>query len=275
VTVHFRLIGDVHGHLASYGKVAAQAKCSLQVGDMGYDYGAFPNLDHTKHVFFGGNHDDYTMGNTDLSPDDPLVLVGDNNYTVVAYGKRNFAEQCVGYLGELQDDPTVYEFINMPLHHLGNYGIWKIPGVVPVEGGLSGSIFWVRGAWSIDGKYRLSQGPHAGWFAREQLSIAEGETALELYARTKPDFVVTHDCPSDVQKYLRLLFSDGKKIPTQTGKLLQAMFDTHKPKLWVFGHYHQYVSFNHEETNFVCLNMFPEEGWCLDFDENLKPIGIV
>jgi len=228
-------------------------------------------LDPTKHVFIGGNHDDYTMRLTDLKPDDPQVLAGNNNFTVVGYGPNNFAEQHVGFLTELQDDPVVYEFSHMPPNHLGNFGVWNIPGVKPIED-LSGSIFYVRGAWSIDGRWRRSVAS-GGWFPREQLSMAEGTRALEMYEKLKPDFVVTHQAPTSAQKFLRLLYGDGKSIQTQTGTLLDLMHNIHQPKLWVFGHYHQFAAFEHRGTHFVCLNMFPEDGWCLDFDENLRPIG--
>jgi len=35
---------------------------------------------------------------------------------------------------------------------------------------------------------------------------------------------------------------------------LQIMFDMHRPKLWIFGHYHQDFDDVIKGTRFVCLN---------------------
>lgn len=283
--LHFRVIGDVHGHLDSYVQVAKKAHASFQVGDMGFNYDyllkkkypghSSPNepLDSNRHVFIGGNHDNYTLGLTDLSVDDPRVIEPCSNYTVVGFGEHNMAEQHVGYLHEVNNVPAVYEFIEMPPHHLGSYGVWKVPGVEPVDGGLSGYVFFVRGAWSIDGKFRRTRGKEWHWFPREQVSMSEGTRALEMYEEVKPDFVITHAAPTFILNHLRLLFSDGNPIPTQTGRLLEAMFEVHKPKLWCFGHYHQSWRGEFDGTQFMCLNQFPDEGWTLDFDKHMKIIG--
>lgn len=272
--LHFRVIGDVHGHLDSYVQVAEQARCSLQVGDMGFDYKGLDGLDPELHRFIGGNHDNYTLGKADLSVDDPRVQKPESPYTIVGFGEHNMAEQHVGYLHEVNNEPEVYEFIEMPPNHLGNFGVWKVPGVEPVEGGLSGYIFYVRGAWSIDGKFRRSRGGAWHWFPREQVSAYEGAKALEMYEAIKPDFVVTHAAPMFILNHLRLMFSDGKPIPTQTGRLLEAMFQIHKPKLWCFGHYHQFWKGEIDGTQFMCLNQFPDAGWTLDFNKHMEIIGL-
>ena len=60
-----RIIGDVHGKYREYCKVAQGAEFSLQLGDMGFNYGVmdfekkFFKLSDDKHKFFGGNHDNY------------------------------------------------------------------------------------------------------------------------------------------------------------------------------------------------------------------------
>lgn len=55
-----RIIGDVHGKINEYLATARFADSSVQVGDMGFRYDEI-NLDPTKHVFFGGNHDNYDV----------------------------------------------------------------------------------------------------------------------------------------------------------------------------------------------------------------------
>jgi|14BtaG_2_1085337.scaffolds.fasta_scaffold64280_2 hypothetical protein len=54
-----RIIGDVHGKMEEYKKVAQRAEYSLQLGDMGFDYDPLKELDFACHQFFGGNHDNY------------------------------------------------------------------------------------------------------------------------------------------------------------------------------------------------------------------------
>jgi predicted phosphodiesterase len=54
-----RVIGDVHGRYKEYLKIASESEYSLQVGDMGFNYGPLSPLDSSKHVFLGGNHDNY------------------------------------------------------------------------------------------------------------------------------------------------------------------------------------------------------------------------
>lgn len=55
-----RVIGDVHGKIKQYLAIAKAADASVQVGDMGFQYTDI-RLDPTKHVFFGGNHDNYDI----------------------------------------------------------------------------------------------------------------------------------------------------------------------------------------------------------------------
>lgn len=63
---HLRLIGDVHGRISDYVKLAQEAEYSIQVGDLGFEYhnehgrGEIDVLDPVRHRVIGGNHDDYT-----------------------------------------------------------------------------------------------------------------------------------------------------------------------------------------------------------------------
>lgn len=53
------IIGDVHGKMDSYIQIAKDCEASVQVGDMGFNYYALKQLNANKHMFFGGNHDNY------------------------------------------------------------------------------------------------------------------------------------------------------------------------------------------------------------------------
>lgn len=239
---HFTIIGDVHGKYEQYKRICAGTDYSLQLGDMGFNYDPITSLDANKHRFFGGNHDGYHLTPVDLDENDPQVIDPKNHYVVT---------------------DRVYNMHRFPKHSLGQWGTWEIPEVNSPN--LS-KIFFVRGAWSIDQKWRTEG---IDWFKEEELNQRQARAAFEDYKRCKPDFVVTHCVPTEFLPSLRLLYSDGKPIPTQTGSLLQAMFDYHKPKLWVFGHYHQDLIKEYFGTFFICLS----ELSVLEFDKNMNILG--
>ena len=58
--IHFRMIGDVHGRIDEYVKLASEAEYSIQVGDLGFSYLGMESLDPARHRVVGGNHDNYT-----------------------------------------------------------------------------------------------------------------------------------------------------------------------------------------------------------------------
>lgn len=106
-------------------------------------------------------------------------------------------------------------------------------------------IFTIRGAESID-KHLRTEG--VDWFANEELNYQEQLEAFDFYVKVKPKIVISHDCP---QAIAHSLFGIPNK--SQTRQMLQAMFDEHKPDLWVFGHHHKSKDVNILGTRFVCL----------------------
>ncbi len=132
-------------------------------------------------------------------------------------------------------------------HFLGDYGTYNVPGF--------GNIFFIRGGLSID-RYRRTEG--VSWWRQEELGMKECYAALDEYSKVKPDFVVTHGCPVSVVPYVT---SSLLIFPSRTNQLLEQMFATHKPKQWVFGHYHQSWNKTIDGTHFTCLR----ELECLDF----------
>lgn len=108
-----------------------------------------------------------------------------------------------------------------------------------------GELFSVRGADSID-KHLRTEG--IDWFANEELTYAEGMKCLDYYEKCQPKIVVSHDCPQSV---MTSLFGYPEK--SRTRQLLEAMFEAHKPNLWVFGHHHKSKDVDILGTRFVCL----------------------
>lgn len=103
----------------------------------------------------------------------------------------------------------------------------------------------VRGADSID-KYRRIEG--VDWFADEELDFKEMLEVYDKYLINKPEIMVTHDCPHELRKEL---FNISDKSATSNG--LQAMFEEHQPKIWLFGHHHKPKDIVINGTRFICL----------------------
>ena len=61
----FRIIGDVHGKHQKLVEIASQAKYSLALGDIGFDYHFLKNnFSSDNHKMIGGNHDNYSKDAT-------------------------------------------------------------------------------------------------------------------------------------------------------------------------------------------------------------------
>lgn len=115
------------------------------------------------------------------------------------------------------------------------------PKILPSFGYLPASeIFYIRGAYSIDWKSRTIG---VDLFENEELTIAEGYQALDLYDKIRPKFVVSHDCPTTFS------WTFSNFPPSRTRQLLQSLLDIHQPKLWVFGHHHLSI----RTEKFICL----------------------
>ena len=80
------ITGDVHGLTKRYVKQVKDSGCeySLQIGDMGFNYDELALLDDNKHMFFGGNHDNY-----DFYREEPKAL-GDYGFRMVGNLKMFF-----------------------------------------------------------------------------------------------------------------------------------------------------------------------------------------
>lgn len=131
-------------------------------------------------------------------------------------------------------------------HFLGDYGVHHIMGF--------GDIFFIRGGLSIDRHIRTEG---VDWWYNEELSMAECYAALTEYQRTKPNFVVSHECPQSIIPHVT---ASSLLIPSRTNQLLEQLFSIHQPDRWVFGHYHTSWNKVINGTQFTCL----DELECLD-----------
>ena len=143
------------------------------------------------------------------------------------YDKRKFV-----FIRGNHDNP---DMCRKHKNYLGEWGVFK-------------KIFYISGAWSIDRAWRKEG---LDWWADEELTMEQSYKALDMYLLTKPEIVISHDCPTSILKMLH-----SEIIETRTGQLLQSMFDKHQPKNWYFGHHHKAWQGELFGTKFRCLDCF-------------------
>lgn len=231
---HLRIIGDCHGKFDKYLHLAKESTYSLCVGDVGFEYSYFERLlDPTYGKFLGGNHDNYTKEICNCTDRENCTLCESRGYT----------------------------FNKLSRHFLKDYGVWEVPDF--------GSVFYVRGAWSIDQDWRIR---NVSWWEDEELTYQQCVNAIDAYEKLKPDFVVTHTVPESVIPSIPFNKMFGDTIHgSRTEQMLENMYQIHQPLRWIFGHWHVDWKkwFEHPKTNkkteFICLN---ELGY-IDFPKKL------
>lgn len=147
----------------------------------------------------------------------------------------NYHKICLGNHDNYHSRPKPYD--------LGDYGTHIVPDF--------GRIFFVRGGYSIDYKVRT---PGVDYFPEEELSNEILEAAYEAYIAEKPKFMISHECPLSIRDEIpfRRVANIGD-IQTRTAYWLDKMYQAHKPKVHIFGHYHLLWQKVLKSTQFICL----------------------
>lgn len=123
--------------------------------------------------------------------------------------------------------------------------------------------FFVNGAWSIDGigapwdQGRRTEG--FNWWSNEEEDQVTLDLLIEEFADTKPSTVVSHEAPFEVTD---IFFNPTERYISKTAYALTQMFRSHKPKRWLFGHWHRRRDKVIDKCRFICL----EEGGYIDLD---------
>jgi hypothetical protein len=143
----------------------------------------------------------------------------------------------------LAGNHEMFDFIWSVPHFLGDFGTWEVPNFP--------SMFFIRGAWSIDRKFQRADD-------REELSYASCQEALNQYKIAKPTIMFTHDAPKEIVDHIGnpnawSMFGWDEPQPCKTQELLQQCWEFHQPKLWFFGHHHKTWKMETETTVFHCL----------------------
>lgn len=123
---------------------------------------------------------------------------------------------------------------------------WIPDGTVDDEGRM-----FVGGALSIDRMYRI---PGYSYWENEELSTAELHLMMEVYYTKKPKMMITHECPEFFAQEVMMGFNSLKiDDHSRTRQAFDAMFEMHKPDVWIFGHWHNSVRKERQGTEFICL----------------------
>ncbi len=116
------------------------------------------------------------------------------------------------------------------------------------DGKVHNDMMFIGGGYSVDWRARMED---FSWWKDEQLSQAEMNTIIDIYISAKPRLMVTHECPTTAA--LAIPHSHHWDDRSRTEQFLQALWEIHKPKIWVHGHHHISVDHVINGTRFVCL----------------------
>lgn len=217
-------IGDVHGKYKQYERIIAGCQNSIQVGDMGVGF--------VRQDNYGGE------GERRFYANPPHDKMKEGNHRFIR-GNHDNPQECYKhgqYIGDGRVEP-----IKSIKANLG--------------AGRKGTMF-VGGGFSIDRAYRTEG---YNWWPDEELSISELYDLKDQYGEVQPTVMVTHDCPQHVARVMidtiSGLSNGASKIDlgSRTRDAFEGMWHAHKPKLWVFGHWHHSLDKVIDGTRFVCL----------------------
>ncbi|HYT42014.1 MAG TPA: metallophosphoesterase family protein [Methylomirabilota bacterium] len=193
--------------------------------------------------FIGDVHGKYRQYKN-LIKNIPSIQVGDMGVGFIRKQGPN--------VGETYSNPPYYKMIKGNHRFIrGNHDnltICKKHSQWIPDGTVENKMMFIGGANSIDREYRTEG---YDWWEDEQLSTIELNNIHNIYFDNKPEIMVTHDCPEEVCYLLNKTYLESAP---RTRQALQQMFETHKPKLWIFGHWHMSFEYNLFGTKFICLN---------------------
>lgn len=108
-------------------------------------------------------------------------------------------------------------------------------------------ILFMGGAESIDKMYRKIG---IDWFPEEIITQKDFQNLPEC----KIDIIVSHTCPQEIVKYLKLNYPEKNEEPSNIA--LSELWKIYTPKLWFLGHWHQYMydTTALPPTEFYCLS---------------------
>ena len=207
-----RFIGDVHGAVDWYLECGIQgAEASIQLGDFGLGF-----TGRTFSTDDKGNE----IWRSDGIVDTPLSAIPTMPTHKFICGNHDDAH-----------------FAALHPNCLGDYGYLE-----------KMDIFFIRGAFSIDRKWRT---PHIDWWPWEELDSVALHDMTKLFLECKPRIVVSHTCP--ISAHIIMFSAIREKMGSKTQQAMEAAFVGWKPEKWYFGHYHETKTRKIDNTTFTCV----------------------
>lgn len=112
------------------------------------------------------------------------------------------------------------------------------------------NLFWIGGAQTpLHERNNLTE--DIDWWPNEQFSKEEWIDIIDLWTRTRPKIVVSHECPSFVRK-ISLKINETNL----TAEMLSLLMRMHSPEYWVFGHHHKNINRLIDKTRFISKPLF-------------------
>lgn len=114
-------------------------------------------------------------------------------------------------------------------------------------------VFCCGGATSVDRAWRTEG---LDWWPDEELSIKELDCVIDDFVEQKPEVVCTHDCPDFIANEYCSWKGRAKFVDeSRTRQALDAAYALveRKPRLWLFGHWHETCRLVRSGTHFQML----------------------
>lgn len=217
-------VGDIHGKWSLYEKLINKTnpEIIIQVGDLGY----FPNM---KRCY--GNSWEFN----DI-PKSVKTYFIDGNHEDISQLRQ-------------------YKNLENPVEIIPNINYVPRGCVFTIN---ETNILGIGGALSIDRDIRT---PEYDWFYDEIIDESVLYLLEERCKNKRIHIIVSHTCPHILWKYLnkKNIYEFPDHID-HSMKILDEVFKTIKPDLWIFGHWHTNFECNIKNTKFICLNQITYKG---------------
>lgn len=199
-----------------------------------------------KQLFLGDVHGKYGRYKTIMKKHSNIIQLGDMGVGFFKYGLNQDIKA--------EANPP-YNYMKKGNHRFirGNHdnpAVCKKHSQYIYDGHTENGMMFIGSASSTDTDKRIE---FMDWWKDEELSQNEIKKLHIDYINYKPEIMVTHDCPESIAKMMKRY--NEKKISSNRIRLgFENMLQEHKPKIWIFGHWHQSIDIIIDQTRFICLN---------------------
>lgn len=185
-------------------------------------------------IFIGDVHGEFDLYHDRLEGLTGTIQLGDMG---IGFGRDVLYRKLVArrhmFIRGNHDNPEICR--QLP-QYLGDFGYLE-----------ESELFFVSGGYSVDRVYRTEG---IDWWPDEELSLSQMPEVVDLYERSRPRIVATHDCPLELYDWI---YPGRACQESPTNLLFDTLLHIHRPKAWVFGHHHKSLRFDISGTRFIGL----------------------